>query len=128
MGWACKWARSRDRVSRPKGGTLYGLDGFDRFDGLDGFGQAQLPTVRIRVPFRGSVFGTGRDAHRPGEWQLPKLELLAALQLSKRSVEGAEWAFGRINHGFQDEAVGEVSLGLSPGLQGCFENGGGLNI
>jgi hypothetical protein len=68
------------------------------------------------------------DAHHPGEWQLPKSELLAAFQLSKRSVERAEWAFGCINHGFQDEAVGEVSLGLFPGLQGCFENGGGLNI
>ncbi len=68
------------------------------------------------------------DAHHPGEWQLPKLQLLAAFQLSKGSVERAEWAFGCINHGFQDEAVGEVSLGLFPGLQGCFENGGGLNI
>ena len=56
------------------------------------------------------------------------LELLAAFQLSKRSVERSEWAFGCINYGFQDEAVGEVGLGLLPGFQGCFENGGGLNI
>ena len=76
-----------------------------------------------------SVQPLRRQAPRPEGWRRTgSLELLAAFQLSERSVERAEWAFGGINDGFEDEAVGEVGLGLLPGFQCRFENGGGLKI
>ena len=56
------------------------------------------------------------------------LELPAAFQLSNRSAERSEWAFGCGNDGFQDEAVNKVSLGPLPGFQGRFENCGDLTL
>jgi len=82
--------------------------------------------ISLHLPCKSGRAERGRNPALPRDHL--QSELLTAFQLSKRSVERAKWAFGCINHGLQDEAVGEVSLGLFPGLQGCFENGGGLNI